>query len=241
MIDKIAILGDFNPIHATLHALNDSTRAIQKKLNKDIQFDWIATDTFNTQVVFEKQNYKGLWVAPGSPYKDMDNVIAAIRYCRINNIPTFGNCGGFQHMVIEFAKHACQLQHADHEETNPNAEAILIKKLSCSLKGQEEELTIIDKDSHLYRTLGKEKLLGRYYCSYGLNEKYVPLLKKNGMHLTSQSMDGNYRSFEIKSHPFFVGTLFQPSLTSTPTDPNPIIMEFVKKSLEHTKIATLNS
>lgn len=231
MIDKIAILGDFNPIHATLHALNDSLRAIQKKINKEIQFDWIATDIFNNKVVFEEEKYKGLWIAPGSPYKDMNNVIAAIQYARINNIPTFGNCGGFQHMVIEFAKNVCNIENADHEETNPNAENILIKKLSCSLKEQQETLTLLDKESYLYKTLGSDQLLGKYYCSYGVNEKYVPVLEKNGMRFTSKSEDGSYRSFEIATHPFFVGTLFQPSLTSTVNDPNPIIVEFVKGSL----------
>ena len=86
MINKIAILGDFNPERTTLHALNDSTRDIQKYLNTEIQFDWIATDIFNSKVVFENQNYKGLWVAPGSPYKDMENVLRAIEYTRKNYI-----------------------------------------------------------------------------------------------------------------------------------------------------------
>jgi len=232
MTNKIAILGDFNPVHYTLHSLNDSTRAVQKYLKKEIQFDWIPTDIFDSQIVFEKQNYKALWVVPGSPYRDMNNVLSAIEYSRKNNVPTLGNCGGFQHMVIEFAKNVCGIKNADHEETNPDSKDLVIKKLVCSLKGEQEELKVIVKESILYKTLNKEKLTGKYYCSYGLNEKYIDVLKENGMIFTSKSEDGNYRSFEITNHSFFVGTLFQPALTSTENEPDPIIVEFVKRALK---------
>jgi CTP synthase (UTP-ammonia lyase) len=232
MIRKIAILGDFNPIHATHHALNDSARQVSKYLNQEIQFDWISTDTFDCTVVFKNNLYSGLWIAPGSPYKDMENVLKAIRYTRENNIPTFGNCGGFQHMIIEFAKNVCNIEQADHQETNREAEHLLITKLSCSLKGEQEELEIIDKQSFLYKTLGKENLLVSYYCSYGINNQYLDVLKSNGLSFTAQAGE-HMRAFEIKSHVFFVGTLFQPALTSTEENPNPIIVEFVKKSIEN--------
>ncbi|EJL72677.1 glutamine amidotransferase-related protein [Chryseobacterium populi] len=230
MIPKIAILGDFNPVHATHHALNDSIRDVKKLLNKEIQFDWIGTDIFN-EIVFEKQNYTGLWIAPGSPYKDFENVLKVIEYTRKNNIPTFGNCGGFQHMIIEFARNECEITNADHEETNPDSENVLIKKLMCSLVGEQENLKLIDKESFLYKTMGVDEIVGKYYCSYGINEDYVETLKERGLSFTSKSEEGHYRSFEIKSHPFFVGTLFQPTLTSTTEAPNPVIVEFVKHCL----------
>ena len=230
MIYKIAILGDFNPVYSTHHALNDSIRQVQKIFKDEIQFDWVSTDTLNFKTAFQNM-YCGLWIAPGSPYKDMENVIKTITYARENNIPAFGNCGGFQHMVIEYAREVCGITNADHEETNPNSSDLLISKLSCSLVGQEEELTITDKNSILFDTIKKEKLLGKYFCSYGINSKYLDTLKSNGLKLTAISADGQVRAFEIESHPFFVGTLFQPALTSTFDEPNPLIIEFVKQSI----------
>lgn len=214
------------------HRLNDSTRDVQKFLNQDIQFDWISTDEFNYEVVFQKHNYKGLWVAPGSPYRNMNNALDQIRYAREHKIPTFGNCGGFQHMLIEFAKNECGIDHADHEETNPNGSEIIIQRLACSLKGEQETLTLIDETSYLYKIYGTKKLIGKYYCSYGLNENYIETLKSNGIRFTSTSDDGNFRSFEIDNHPFFIGTLFQPALTSTRENSNPMIIEFVKESIK---------
>lgn len=227
MIQKIAILGDFNPSFQTHHALNDSIRTYLNIYNNNIQFDWIATDVFDCKVVFEKQNYLGLWIAPGSPYKDMNNVLKAIKYIRENNIPTLGNCGGFQHMVIEFAKNVSGIHNPGHEEVDDDSSDLLIKKLSCSLLGEEEHLTILNQKSQLSRIIGVKKMLGRYYCSFGLNEKYVNTLVAHGLQFTSISKDGNYRSFEIESHPFYIGTLFQPALTSSSNDLNPIIKEFI--------------
>ncbi len=232
MLYKIAILGDFNPVHSTHHALNDSTRQIKKLFTDEIQFDWIGTDIFNCKTAFTNL-YSGLWIAPGSPYKDMQNVLDTIKYARINNIPTLGNCGGFQHMIIEFARNVCGITLADHEETNPGSPDLLIAKLSCSLIAQQEQLTIVDKDAALFNIVQKEQLTGKYFCSYGLNKSYVGQLKSNGLKITALSGDDEVRAFEIANHPFFIGTLFQPALTSTADEPNPIITAFVKKCIQH--------
>jgi len=230
MIKKIAILGDFNPAYKTHHALNDSTRQINKLFNQEIQFDWIATDIFYCKTAFNNM-YCGLWIAPGTPYKDVENVLKTIKYARENNVITLGNCAGFQYMIIEFAKNVCGIKNADHEETNPGAEDLVIAKLSCSLIEQQEELEIIEKDSILYSVIKKEKLTGKYFCCYGINGKYLETLKSHGLHFTAKSEDGQMRAFEIKSHPFYLGTLFQPALTSTDIEPDPVIVEFVKQCI----------
>lgn len=230
MVKKIAVLGDFNPSHTTHHALNDSIRSVTKKIDEEIQFDWTGTDIIHYKTAFQNL-YCGLWIAPGSPYNNMENVLNTIRYTRENNIPTLGNCGGFQHMIIEFARNVCGIEHADHEETNPDAKELLISKLSCSLRQQEEALSITDINSLLYSIVKRTDFIGRYNCSYGINHKYVDRLAANGLHFTAQSTGGQLRAFEITSHPFFIGTLFQPALTSAPDQPDPIILDFVRTSI----------
>jgi CTP synthase (UTP-ammonia lyase) len=74
--------------------------------------------------------------------------------------------------------------------------------------------------------------VGKYYCSYGINNQYIEILRSNGLTFTAQAGE-HMRAFEIKSHVFFVGTLFQPALTSTAETPNPIIVEFVNKCIQH--------
>ena len=223
------MLGDFNPVYSTHHALNSAIRQVQTYLEYEIQFDWIATDILNAQSAFPQQ-YCGLWIAPGSPYRDMENVLNVIRHARQNDLPTLGNCGGFQHMILEFARNVCGIRKASHAETDPSAEIPVISELACSLIEQQEQLKIVDSESMVARVIPQTKFIGYYYCNYGVNPEYVELLASKGLSFTVVSTDGQMRAFELKSHPFFVGTLFQPALTSTAAQPDPIIVEFVKRS-----------
>ncbi len=222
---KIVILGDFNPQYHTHLAVNETTIHLSNSVNNEVSFEWVGTDKFDVEDEFNK--YSGLWVASGSPYKDMDNVLNAIKYARENNIPTFGNCGGFQHMLIEYARNVCGLNDADSEETNPESKEIIISKLTCSLIGQQENISI-NATSQLFSLIGKTNLTGKYHCNYALNRIYIPLLESNGLKMTATNPEGDIRAFEVPSHPFFIGTLFQPALTSSADEISPILMGFAR-------------
>jgi CTP synthase (UTP-ammonia lyase) len=228
---KIAILGDYNPTQMTLQAIDNTFTPLKKHFSRDIQFDWFDTDKFDYKKEFT-DGYAGLWITPGSPYRDMENVLNSISYTRSNNIPTFGNCGGFQHMAIEFARNVCHINRADHQETNPAGNELIIVKLACSLVEQSEELKIIRKDSILAQIIGKDYFTGKYFCSYGLNDLYLKTIESKGLMFTAASEDGQIRAFEIKSHPFFLGTLFQPAMSSDENELNPIIVEFVRRCVK---------
>jgi CTP synthase (UTP-ammonia lyase) len=228
MTNKIAVLGDFDPTYKTLQAINNTFVPIRKYFNHDIKFDWFDTDQFDFQKAFT-DGYSGLWITPGSPYRDMENVLNAIAYTRKNRIPTFGNCGGFQHMAIEFARNVCGIKAADHGETNPAGNDLVIVKLACSLVDQSEELRIIRKDSLLRQIMGRDVFTGKYFCSYGLNDQYLKKIESNGLVFTAESEDGQARAFELRDHPFFLGTLFQPAMASDEKEVNPLIVEFVRR------------
>jgi len=134
-------------------------------------------------------------------------------------------------MIIEYAKNVCGIVNADHEEINPRAKNPVISRLVCSLLGESEELEITDSDSFIYRAVKKNKFHGKYFCSYGINDKYKDILRSNGLSFIVKSADGQIRAFELKSHPFFVGTLFQPALNSCEDNPDPLIEGFVQQVL----------
>jgi CTP synthase (UTP-ammonia lyase) len=43
---------------------------------------------------------------------------------------------------------------------------------------------------------------------------------------------GEARAVELYAHPFFVATLFQPQLSSSPDKPHPLVTAFVKAAAE---------
>ena len=131
-------------------------------------------------------------------------------------------------MVLEFAQHVGGLPDARHEESDGAGGPRVIHALACSLKGQSEALTVLP-GSLLSQLVGAGPLVGRYFCSYGVDPAYAPGLEVAGLRWTSRNLDGEPRSFEIVGHRFYLGCLFQPALDSAAESPNPLIVGFLNE------------
>jgi CTP synthase (UTP-ammonia lyase) len=222
---QVGLVGDFNENKHTHVALNKCVEHCKKQLHFQLEATWIPTESV-TDSFLADHPYHGFWFTPGSPYNNDENVYHAIRWARENNFPALGTCGGFQYMIVEYARHVLGLQHAGHEESEPAQDQLIISKLSCSLKGQQEEVHITDLDSWLYKILGSNRITGHFNCNYGVNPVYQKALNQYPFVFTAFATNGEARAFEIKTHRFFKGTLFQPPLDSTAERPNPLIMDF---------------
>ena len=61
----------------------------------------------------------GVWLLPGTPYRDAEAAFAAIRHCLATGTPFLGTCGGFQHALVELARSRAGIAEAAHEESDP--------------------------------------------------------------------------------------------------------------------------
>jgi CTP synthase (UTP-ammonia lyase) len=61
----------------------------------------------------------GLIVAPGSPCRSQQGALVVIEHARLHSLPLLGTCGGFQHVVLEFARNVLGFADAQHAETTP--------------------------------------------------------------------------------------------------------------------------
>ena len=220
----VALVGDFDEKIHTLTALNHSIEHSRSQLAFTLNCQWIHTEKA-ADIISAPEKYNGVWIVPGSPYKNDSGVYDVIRMAREKNIPIYGSCGGFQYMLLEYAKNVLKISNAGHEESEPDSVHV-IYKLSCSLKGQEEVVTVPEKNSWLYTVLGQNSVTGRYYCSYGVNPAYQEMLNKYPLLFTAYAPTGEVRAFELMDHRFYKGTLFQPPLDSSPGKPNPLIVSF---------------
>jgi CTP synthase (UTP-ammonia lyase) len=220
---KIAVIGEFDPAFpphaATTTACSHSARA----LNLDVDPVWISAADVSPAVI---RNFAGIWVAPGSPYKSLDNAVAAIRYAREKQLPCFGTCGGFQHMIIEYARNVLGFEDAQHAEYDPYASDLFVTQLDCSLVGRELELHF--KPGSLVSAIyGSTSAVERYYCNFGVDPDKVALLSSKDLQITGSDLEGAVRVIELPGHPFFLGTLFVPQLRSTSEKPHPLVSAFV--------------
>lgn len=226
---KLAIIGDFDinfrPHEATNEAISHSLR----HCNLKVQSEWISTDSIEANFKEIVSTFNGFWIAPGSPYKSMSGVLEIIKYARLNNIPTLGTCGGFQHMVIEFARNVLGMNDAEHAEYDPYASKLVVNPLSCSLAGQTLEIEIISNDSKISNIYNSDHIKEKYYCNFGLNPEYQDLIDKNNFKIVGTDKNKEARILELSNHVFFIATLFVPQDNSHWDRPNKLITEFLKK------------
>lgn len=228
MKTAIAIIGDFNPANESHIATQEAIAHASTALGAELHSNWIGTEKVaGLGGLDELRNAAGLWIAPASPYRSMEGALQAIRFARENQIPLLGTCGGFQHIVIEYARNVLGIADAGHEETDPDAEQLLISRLSCSLVGRTGTVEI-ESGSRVARAYGREKAQEQYWCNFGLNPKFVDRFQSGDLRIVGRdSDDGAVRAVELDGHPFFVGTLFLPQLGSSAAAPHPLIAAFV--------------
>lgn len=228
---KIGIIGDYHPQYPSHLATDEALLHSFGKLAVPMESEWIPTTSILERLEPITSAYSGYWVAPGSP-DSVENVYRLIQYARENQIPLIGTCGGFQHLLVEYARNSLLLTDAANEEYTPDGEHLLINKLTCSLVGQTGEVTF-EEDSRLHRIYSNATALEQFRCNYGLNPEYQTLIDKSQLKIVASGPSGEPRAVELSGHPFYVGTLFVPQLTSSPETPHPLITAFVEQAYCH--------
>jgi CTP synthase (UTP-ammonia lyase) len=61
-------------------------------------------------------------------------------------------------------------------------------------------------------------------CNYGLAPELQHLAGQHGLRIAATDATGEVRAVERVDHPFFLGTLYQPQLRSTPAAPHPVFV-----------------
>jgi CTP synthase (UTP-ammonia lyase) len=135
-------------------------------------------------------------------------------------------------MVVEHVRNVLGFRDADHQETAPDAARLAITALSCSLVGQEHEI-LLEPNSLMRDWYERDRAVEDYYCNYGVNPEFVPLLEGSGLGIGATDAEGDVRSIERRDHPFFVGTLFLPQTRSTERSMHPILRAFADAVQRH--------
>ncbi len=159
-------------------------------------------------------------------------------HARTTNAPFFGSCGGYQHAVLEVARNLLGLTDADNTEVNPDTAMPLICGLSCSLVEVHAPVRLVE-GSQIATISGSVELDAAYHCSFGVNREFLPRFVDGPIVFTGFDSDGDPRAFEHPSHPFFIGTAFQPERAALDGSPHPVVSAFVAAcELHHTSRAS---
>ncbi len=222
---RIALVGDYSPDVLAHLAIPKAVNIASKTSDLPTECDWIATTDLGAPAD-ALRGFDAVWCVPASPYANMDGALDAIRYARETGLPFLGTCGGYQHAALEFARNVLGLAEADNGEVNADAEMPLISPLACALVEQSGDIVFVP-DSHIAKIHGVTRVTEKYHCSYGIAPEYLNLYKGSALDIAGFDNEGDPRAIEIKSHPFFIGTAYQPERSAFSNQPHPLIEAFV--------------
>lgn len=221
----IALVGDQSPDVPAHRAIPHALRLAGDSHEGTVVWRWVDSEMIKNPKR-DLAVYDAVWAVPGSPYRNPDGVLGAIRFARETGCPFLGTCGGFQHAVIEFARNVAGLANAEHAESAPAAELQVVIPLVCELVEKTDDVTFAP-DSRLYSIFGGKSARGEYRCRFGVNATHRKTLEKAGLRFTGFDANGDIRALELPRHPFFCATLFQPERSGLRGERHPLIAAFV--------------
>ncbi len=224
MVTTIGLLGDRDDTVTAHRAIPIALGLAARATACEVDHEWIDSDAVAARGL---DDLAGLWCVPASPYRDMDAVLAAIRRARETGLPFLGTCGGYQHAALEFARDVLGFAEADNAEVNPDAEMPLIAGLACRLVEVADDIHL-RPGSIAAGIYAVDTVHEAYHCSFGVNRNYLSLYDGSSMAFSGFDADGDPRVLEIHSHPFFVGTAFQPESAALEGRSHPLIEAFLQ-------------
>ena len=91
----------------------------------------------------------------------------------------------------------------------------------------------VQPETLAHEIFGDEEIRERHRHRYEVNQKYLEVLKANGLVVSGLSPDGKFvEMVEYPEHPWFLGCQFHPEYRSKPTNPHPLFVSYIRATLE---------
>lgn len=247
----IGFVGKYLSLKESYKSLTEALIHAGANLDTRVNTKWIDSENLDANDLSSLEDVDAILIPGGFGERGVNGKMQAIKYAREKQRPFLGICLGMQLAIIEFARNVLKLTEANSTEFNPLTPDRVIYLIEDFIdqQGKEQIRTyqspmggtmrlgeyecIIRKGTRLFEAYNHQSIIKeRHRQRYEANPEYKAKLEANGMFVSGESPNGLIEAIEIKDHPFFVGVQFHPEFTSRLQSPNPIILEFIKKSLE---------
>lgn len=221
----IGLVGDRSDSALAHQAIPLALENAAETLGIAAAYEWVPTERIKS--ASRVAAFDGLWCVPGSPYKNMEGALLAIRCAREGRIPFLGTCGGFQHAIVEYARNVLGWQDAAHGESDSASTLAVIAPLSCGILDGSGSVQLLS-GTRIATAYGSDEATEEYLCSYGVNPDFRASLVGGPLREAARDHTGELRGVELDGHPFFVATLFQPERAALRGKPAPLVAAFLK-------------
>jgi CTP synthase (UTP-ammonia lyase) len=225
---RIGLIGDYNAAVTAHQAIPRALDLAADAVGAPVSYEWVPTQEIDDDS--RVQAFDGLWCVPASPYRNREGALRAIRFARKQRRPFLGTCGGFQHLIIDYARNVLAWPDAEHAETAANAPRPVITALACALVEKTETIRFRE-GSIVAAAYGCMEATEGYHCSFGLNPAFLSAIVSGPLHVSAEGPTGEVRAVELDGHPFFVATLFQPERSALNGKTPPLVTAFVRATV----------
>lgn len=209
--------------------------------DRKVRCHFINSENITNENVAEMlQGMAGYVICPGFGQRGTEGKLIATRYCREQNLPTFGICLGMQMMVVEFARNVLGYADANSTELNSKTKHNVIDIMeeqknitnmggTMRLGGYECAVKAGSRSREIY---GSDVIRERHRHRYEFNSDFLAQYEEKGMKCVGTNPEsGLVEIVEIPTLKWFIGTQFHPEYSSTVLEPHPLFLDFVKTAI----------
>lgn len=246
----VAIVGKYTDLQDSYISVVKSLEHAALKCNRKLNILWVESiDLDDEKKISNPITYHKAWhsicsanailVPGGFGVRGTEGMIAAARWARENKVPFLGVCLGFQISVIEFSRNVCNLKDAQSTELQEDTKIPVIVSMSKVNENYGgtmclglRKIFFQDVDWSKIKKLYNRKIINeRHRHRYEVNIQYVRQLEDLGLVFVGKDESGTKMEvFELKDHPYFVGTQYHPEYLTRPLSPSPPYLGLIAAS-----------
>ena len=242
---NIGLVGKYVALQDASKSICESLMQAATYLDHKVNVVYINSEKVtDANVDGQLRDMDGVIIAPGFGQRGIEGKFTALRWCRENDVPTFGICLGMQCMVIEFARDVLGLKDANSTEmdthTPYNVIDLMEEQKSISNMGGTMRLGAyecrLEEGSKVAAAYGATTISERHRHRFEFNNDFLADFEKAGMKCVGRNPDtGLVEVVEIPGMRWFIGTQYHPEYSSTVLHPNPIFLDFIKAAITYGK------
>jgi CTP synthase len=239
----IGLVGKYVELQDAYKSINEALFQSATYNNRKLNLVYIHSEKLDDSNVAEKlKDMDGVIIAPGFGNRGIEGKFVALKWCRENNVPTFGICLGMQCMVIEFARNVLGLKDANSTEmdaaTKNNVIDLMEDQKSVTDKGGTMRLGAYDcvlrEGSKAAEAYGTTHVSERHRHRFEFNDDFRARYEEAGMQCVGENPDTHLvEVVELPEKRWFIGTQYHPEYSSTVLHPHPLFLSFVKAAIAY--------
>ncbi len=239
----IGLVGKYVELPDAYKSINEALFQAATYNDRRLELKFIHSEKVTPENVNELLgSMDGVVIAPGFGQRGIEGKFVALKWCRENDVPTFGICLGMQCMVIEYARNVLNLPDANSTEmdtkTPDNVIDLMEEQKSISNLGGTMRLgayeCALDPDSLAAKAYGKTTVSERHRHRFEFNNDYRQRFEDAGMRCVGENPATHLvEVVELPAHRWFLGTQYHPEYSSTVLNPNPLFVSFVSAAIDY--------